>query len=51
MGNILGPSVGGLIAHAMGIGGVFVIGSLGSALLFFLVIWLVRRMQREASRV
>jgi len=51
VGNILGPSVGGLIAHAMGIGGVFVIGSLGSALLFFLVIWLVRRMQHEQSRV
>jgi predicted MFS family arabinose efflux permease len=51
VGNILGPSAGGLIAHAAGIGGVFVVGSLGSAILFFLVIWLVRRMQHEASRV
>jgi predicted MFS family arabinose efflux permease len=51
LGNILGPSVGGLIAHAMGIGGVFVVGSLGSTLLFLLVICLVRRLQREESRV
>ncbi|MBI3063514.1 MAG: MFS transporter [Deltaproteobacteria bacterium] len=51
LGNILGPSVGGLIAHATGIGGVFVIGSLGSTVLFFLVIWRVRRMHHEQSRV
>ena len=49
LGNILGPSVGGLIAHATGIGGVFVVGSLGSTVLFFLVIWLVRRMRQEKS--
>jgi len=50
LGNILGPSVGGLIAHATGIGGVFVFGSLGSILLFFLVIWLVRRLQQEPTQ-
>ncbi len=51
LGNILGPSIGGLIAHATGIGGVFVVGSLGSTILFFVVIWLVRRLQKEPSRV
>jgi predicted MFS family arabinose efflux permease len=42
LGNILGPFIGGLIAQAMGIGSVFVIGSLGSTVLFLLVIWLVK---------
>ncbi len=51
VGNILGPSVGGLIAHATGIGGVFVVGSLGSTVLFLIVIWLVRRLHHEQSRV
>jgi predicted MFS family arabinose efflux permease len=37
--NILGPSIGGLIAQATSISGVFVIGSLGSTILFLLVIW------------
>lgn len=45
LGNILGPAVGGLIAHATGIGGVFVFGSLGATILFFLVIWAVRRVR------
>jgi len=43
LGNILGPSIGGLIAHAAGIASVFVVGSLGSAALFLLCVWLVRR--------
>jgi MFS transporter, DHA1 family, multidrug resistance protein len=42
LGNILGPSIGGLIAQATSIGGVFVIGSLGSTILFLLVIWAVK---------
>ena len=42
LGNILGPFIGGLIAQAAGIGSVFVIGSLGSTMLFLLVIWLVK---------
>jgi MFS transporter, DHA1 family, multidrug resistance protein len=42
LGNILGPSVGGLIAHAAGLGGVFVVGSLGSTLLFVIALWIVR---------
>lgn len=41
LGNILGPSSGGLIAQATSISGVFVIGSLGSTILFLLVIWVV----------
>jgi MFS transporter, DHA1 family, multidrug resistance protein len=42
LGNILGPSIGGLIAQATSLGGVFVIGSLGSTILFLLVIWAVK---------
>jgi len=43
LGNILGPSIGGLIAQATSIGGVFVIGSLGLTVLFLFVIWGVKR--------
>ena len=39
LGNILGPSIGGLIAQATSISGVFVIGSLGSTILFLSVVW------------
>jgi MFS transporter, DHA1 family, multidrug resistance protein len=42
LGNILGPSLGGLIAHFTGISGVFVAGSLGSTILFLVALWLVR---------
>ncbi|MEK7334517.1 MAG: MFS transporter, partial [Candidatus Binatota bacterium] len=42
LGNILGPTVGGLIAHATSIGGVFVVGSLGSTILFLLAVWGVK---------
>lgn len=49
LGNILGPSIGGLIAQATSISGVFVIGSLGSTMLFLLVIWLVRSAPRRAA--
>jgi len=51
LGNILGPSIGGLIAHATGIASVFVIGSLGSTALFFLGMWLVQRLQKLESNV
>jgi predicted MFS family arabinose efflux permease len=43
LGNIIGPSIGGIIAHATGIGAVFVYGSMGSTILFLLVILAVRR--------
>ena len=46
LGNILGPSIGGFIAHAMGVASVFVVGSLGSTVLFFAVVLLVRRLHR-----
>jgi MFS transporter, DHA1 family, multidrug resistance protein len=49
LGNILGPSIGGLIAQATSISGVFVIGSLGSTMLFLLVIWLVRSAHGRAA--
>jgi MFS transporter, DHA1 family, multidrug resistance protein len=44
LGNILGPSIGGLIAQATGIAGVFVVGSLGSTALFFIGVVLLRRL-------
>ena len=44
LGNIIGPFMGGLIAQAAGIGSVFVVGSLGSAILFFAAIFLARRL-------
>jgi len=47
LGNILGPSIGGFIAHATGIGSVFVTGSLGSTLLFGLGVLLLRRLRRD----
>jgi predicted MFS family arabinose efflux permease len=46
LGNILGPSVGGLIAQASGVASVFVIGSLGSTVLFFIFVLLMRRLRR-----
>ena len=45
LGNILGPSIGGLIAQATSLGGVFVVGSLGSTVLFLLVAVAVRRLR------
>jgi MFS family permease len=49
LGNILGPSIGGLIAQATGVASVFVIGSLGSTALFFIVVFLVRRVKGTAE--
>ena len=46
MGNILGPSIGGFIAHATGIASVFVVGSLGSTALFLFGVLLVRRLKQ-----
>ncbi len=52
VGNILGPSIGGLIAHTTGIASVFVVGSLGSTMLFFLGVLLLKRLkQSEEIRV
>jgi predicted MFS family arabinose efflux permease len=44
LGNISGPAAGGLIAQATSIGGVFVVGSLGTTVLFALGILALRRM-------
>jgi DHA1 family multidrug resistance protein-like MFS transporter len=46
LGNILGPSIGGLIAQATGIASVFVVGSIGSMALFFFAVLLVRRLRQ-----
>ncbi len=51
LGNILGPSIGGLIAQATSIGGVFVVGSLGSTVLFLLVTVAVRRLRSTEQAV
>ena len=45
LGNILGPSVGGFIAHATGIASVFVVGSFGSTALFLISVLLLRRLK------
>ncbi|MGH7826312.1 MAG: MFS transporter [Candidatus Binatia bacterium] len=51
LGNILGPSAGGLIAHATGIAGVFIVGSLGSTILFLIALWLVKFVNRKQTIV
>jgi len=45
LGNILGPSIGGLIAQAAGLASVFVVGSLGSTVLFLVGVLLVKRLR------
>ena len=45
VGNILGPAAGGLIAHATSIGGVFVVGSLATTVLFLLGTFAARRLR------
>jgi DHA1 family multidrug resistance protein-like MFS transporter len=42
LGNILGPSIGGFIAHATGIASVFVVGPLASTILFLVAILALR---------
>jgi predicted MFS family arabinose efflux permease len=52
LGNILGPAIGGFIAHAAGIASVFVLGSLGSTALFLIGMLLARRLgQKNEFRV
>ena len=46
LGNILGPFIGGVIAHASGIASVFVVGSLGSTALFLIGVFLGRRLKQ-----
>jgi predicted MFS family arabinose efflux permease len=49
LGNILGPAIGGFIAHATGIASVFVVGSFGSTALFLTGMLLVRRLGQSRS--
>jgi DHA1 family multidrug resistance protein-like MFS transporter len=51
VGNILGPAAGGLIAHATSIGGVFVVGSLGTTVLFLVGIFAARRLRGAPAAV
>jgi len=49
LGNILGPFIGGIIAHASGIASVFVVGSLGSTALFLIGVFLARRLKQAET--
>jgi MFS transporter, DHA1 family, multidrug resistance protein len=49
VGNILGPVAGGFIAQATSIGGVFVVGSLGSTILFLATVWGVKFAHRRQA--
>jgi len=51
LGNILGPSIGGLIAQASSISGVLIGGSLGTTALFLLTTLAVRRMRPAPQAV
>ena len=47
LGNISGPFIGGLIAQTTSIGSVFVVGSLGSTILFLFVVWALKFAQQR----
>lgn len=49
LGNILGPFIGGMIAHATGIASVFIVGSLGSTAVFLIGVFLVRRLKHTTE--
>ena len=49
VGNILGPTIGGIIAQFTSIGEVFVVGSLGATILFLLGISAVRGLSNPPS--
>jgi predicted MFS family arabinose efflux permease len=49
LGNILGPFIGGIIAHAAGVASVFVVGSLGATILFLIGVYLLRRLNQAAE--
>jgi MFS transporter, DHA1 family, multidrug resistance protein len=49
IGNILGPTIGGIIAQLTSIGGVFVAGSLGAMTLFLVGILTVRRLSSSGG--
>ena len=49
LGNIVGPSMGGLIAQAAGVASVFVIGPLTSTALFLVGIFLVKRLKQTET--
>ena len=49
LGNILGPAIGGFIAHAAGIASVFVVGSLSSTALFLIGVLFLRRLGQRTN--
>jgi predicted MFS family arabinose efflux permease len=50
LGNIMGPAIGGFIAHATGVASVFIIGSLGSVALFLIGILFARKLEHKTSQ-
>ncbi len=49
LGNILGPAIGGFIAHLSSVSGVFVAGPVGSTILFLLGMWAIRLAGKRAA--
>jgi len=47
LGNILGPALGGFIAHATSIGDVFIVGPMGSTILFLFGMWAIRFARKD----
>lgn len=49
LGNIIGPSMGGLIASVTGVANLFLVGPLVTAVLFFLSLWACRRIRPSST--
>jgi predicted MFS family arabinose efflux permease len=49
LGNIIGPSMGGLIASVTGVANLFLVGPLVTAVLFFLSLWACRHIRPSST--
>jgi predicted MFS family arabinose efflux permease len=49
LGNIVGPSMGGLIASVTGVANLFLVGPLVTAVLFFLSLWACRHIRPSST--
>jgi MFS family permease len=49
LGNVLGPTIGGLIAAATSVSGVFIVAPVGSTVLFLFSMWAIRAAQNRSS--
>jgi predicted MFS family arabinose efflux permease len=50
LGNIVGPSMGGLIASVTGVANLFMVGPLVTAALFFISLWACRFIRPRAAQ-